>query len=72
MKNEQQQNPGGDQEKIISQDPAEINTIDHEEEGGTDYSEHGQGGQGGKSTDGDENSSHDQGLEESNAGRLDS
>lgn len=72
MENQNQQNPGDDQEFISSQDPAEINTEDHEEEGGNDYSQHGQGGQGAKSTDGNENSTHDQGNEESIAGREDS
>jgi hypothetical protein len=72
MENNEQNAPDKDKTFISSQDPSGQNTETHEEEGGTDYAEHGQGGQGAKSTDGDENSSHDQGNEESIAGREDS
>jgi len=72
MENDKQKTPNNKEEYTSSQDPSAQNTEDHEEEGGRDYSGNIQGGQGGKSSDGDENSTHDQGSEESNAGRLDS
>jgi len=72
MENNEQQSPDNENEIVSAPDQQNINTQDHEEEGGTDYSQHGQGGQGAKSTDGDQNSSHDQGTEESIAGREDS
>ena len=72
MKTDEQNAPNKDQEIISSQDSSAQNTKTHEEEGGNDYSQHGQGGQGAKSTDGDTNSAHDQGTEESIAGREDS
>ncbi|PSR56199.1 hypothetical protein AHMF7605_23180 [Adhaeribacter arboris] len=72
MENKEQKSPDNEKEIVSAPDQQNINTPNHEEEGGTDYSQHGQGGQGAKSTDGDENSSHDQGNEESIAGREDS
>ncbi len=72
MENNEQNAADSEDTFISSQDRSGQNTETHEEEGGTDYAEHGQGGQGAKSTDGDENSSHDQGTEESIAGREDS
>ena len=72
MENSPQNNPHPDPEYTSSQDPTAENTEQHEEEGGNDYAERGQGGQGAKSTDEAENSTHDQGNEESISGREDS
>jgi hypothetical protein len=72
MENNQHNPSNPEEEYTSSKDPSAKNTENHEEEGGKDYSGNIQGGQGGKSTDGDENTTHDQGKEESNAGREDS
>ncbi|QMU29839.1 hypothetical protein [Adhaeribacter radiodurans] len=72
MENKEQKSSDNDQEIIAAPDQQNINTKNHEEEGGNDYSQHGQGGQGAKSTDSDQNSTHDKGNEESIAGREDS
>jgi hypothetical protein len=72
MENDPQNNATPDPEYTSSQDPTAENTETHEEEGGRDYTASSQGGQGAKSTDDDENSTHDQRNEESIAGREDS
>lgn len=72
MENNKQHTPNTEQEYISSQDPSTINTENHEEEGGKDYAQRVQGGQGAKSSDSGQNTTHDQGKEESIAGREDS
>ncbi|MDQ4139158.1 MAG: hypothetical protein M3142_01410 [Bacteroidota bacterium] len=72
MEKKDQNSPDNENEIVSAPDQQNINTENHEEEGGRDYSQQGQGGQGAKSSDSDQNSSHDQGNEESIAGREDS